>query len=609
MKMNPLYSIWPRMIAVCAITMIFLGMHVGNAHSQDTTLILISPDTATLDTCEEIEIAVRVENVLNLTGYHLELDFEPGVVEIVDVRNGGFLDSGLYEPTNCVDTVSGIITYGMVQQNSDGHPLEPKTGSGDLVIIRLRALQADAVVHFSVNSSSDLVSWPEAASIAYESYGAEISTQEYTNVIQNWYLAEGYTGNNTNTFILIQNPGDALAQICVSYMLQGGGVKLRKIEVAPQSRYTIAAQDSDQVGTGYAFSTKLASSQDIIVERAMYWPNGDGTQGGHATTGVTSPATEWYLAEGYTGQNFQTFILIQNPNAEAAEIEVTYMPDEGENIVKNITIAGNSRYTIVAHDPNPDGPGIGLDKAFAARVVSTNGQPIVVERAMYFASEGHEAMGVTGANRTWYLAEGYTDLGFGTFILIQNPNDVQTDVLITYMLPDGTTVEKEVSVAPFSRFTVVAAEDTTYGVGIAKTFSTRLEATEPIIVERAMYWRNGEVTQAGHDSPGVISAAYTWNLAEGFTGAGFDTRILIQNPNSKWADITITYMKQGGGLVTKTVDIQPYARFTVVGAEGDLFGIGSDLAFSTRIESDQPIIVERAMYYAGGGHGTTGVSE
>ncbi|MBP9041000.1 MAG: hypothetical protein KBF64_04415 [Anaerolineaceae bacterium] len=609
MKKHPSLSIWIKIIVVCVITIISLGAHVNDAHSQDMTVIRILPDTAVIDTCEEIEIAVRVENVTNLTGYHLELSYEPGVVEILDVRNGGFLDSGLYEPTNGVDASSGFISYGMVQKNSDEDPLEPKTGSGDLVIIRLRALQADAVVHFSVNETSVLVNWPEAASIEYESYGAEISTQEYTNVIQNWYLAEGYTGNNTNTFILIQNPGDSVAQICVSYMLQGGGVKLKKIEVNPKSRYTIAAQDPDQVGVGYAFSTKLASSQAIIVERAMYWPNGDGTQGGHATTGVTSPATEWYLAEGYTGQNFQTFILIQNPNNEAAEIEVTYMPDEGENIVKNLTVAGNSRYTIVAHDPNPEGPGIGLDKAFATRVVSTNGQPIVVERAMYFGNEGHEAMGVTGASRIWYLAEGYTDLGFGTFILIQNPNATQTDVLITYMLPDGTTVKKEITVEPYSRFTVVAAENSTYGVGTAKTFSTKLEATEPIIVERAMYWPNGEFTQAGHDSPGVTAAALTWNLAEGFTGAGFDTRILIQNPNRRWADITITYMKQGGGLVKKKVSIKPYARFTIIGAEGNLFGIGSDLAFSTRIESNQPIIVERAMYFAGGGHGTTGVPE
>ncbi len=610
MKTNPLLATWLRLIVVSLATIGLLGVRVEAAASQAVTTLAVTPQTAILDTCEELEIAVRVENVTDLTAYHLELNFEPGLVEIISVNNGGFLDEGFYEPDNQVDQSAGWISFGMAQKNEIDKPLEPKTGSGDLIFIRMRALQPGETVHFTINSASVLVNWPDVMAIDYEAYGGEVVTQEYTNVIENWYLAEGYTGDFADTFILVQNPGSATAHICVSYMLQDPkGVKLRKLEVPPKSRYTIATQDNDQVGRGFAFSTKLASSEKIIVERSMYWPIGDGIQGGHASTGVTSPATEWYLAEGFTGLEFQTFILIQNPNNEAAEVEVTYMPDAGANVVKNITVAGNSRYTIVAHDTDPDGPGIGLDKAFATRIVSTNGMPIIVERAMYFGKEGHEAMGVTGAHHTWYLAEGYTDLGFGTFILIQNPNPDEAQITITYMLPDGSTVEKQVEVAPYSRFTVVGSEDTTYGVGPGLAFSTRLDSTEPIIVERAMYWPNGVDTQAGHDSPGVTAAAQSWYLAEGFTGAGFDTRILVQNPNAESAIITITYMKQGGGVVTKQVDIMPFARFTIIGAEDDKFGIGPDLAFATHITSNHPIIVERAMYYPGGGHGTTGVPE
>ncbi|MHC1739941.1 MAG: cohesin domain-containing protein [Anaerolineaceae bacterium] len=602
-------SVFYWLVVVILTTTNLLVANVKNVHSQSLPLIQITPASATLDTCEELEISVRIENVTNLTGYHLEVSYDPGLVEIIEVKNGDFLVPGLFEPGNFTDPSSGLISFGMVQQNTPENPVEPKTGSGNLITIRLRALQAGATVHFTINPTSVLVNWPEATYIPFDSIGGEVTTREYTNVVQNWYLAEGYTGNNTSTFILVQNPTVSTAQICVTYMLQGGGVKMRKIEVAPQSRYTIAAQDSGQVGTGVAFSTKLASSQTIIVERSMYWPNGEGTQGGHATTGVTSPATEWYLAEGFTGANFMTYILIQNPNNEAANVEITYMPDVGSNIVKTIIVPGNSRFTVVVHDPDPAGPGIGIDKAFATRLVSTNRKPIIVERAMYFGNEGHEAMGVTGPNRTWYLAEGYTDLGFGTFILIQNPNEQEAVIAITYMLPGGSTVNKQITVAPYSRFTVVATEDSTYGVGAAKTFSTKLESTVPIIVERAMYWPNGTNTQAGHDSPGVTAAAKNWNLAEGFTGAGFDTRILIQNPNAEWADLKIIYMKQGGGVITKTVSIQPYARFTIIGSEGSLFGVGPDLAFATRIESNQPIIVERAMYFPGGGHGTTGVPE
>jgi hypothetical protein len=40
----------------------------------------------------------------------------------------------------------------------------------------------------------------------------------------------------------------------------------------------------------------------------------------------------------------------------------------------------------------------------------------------------------------------------------------------------------------------------------------------------------------------------------------------------------------------------------------DLSEVGVDAAFSTRIESDQPIIVERAMYFPTGGHNAPGVT-
>ncbi len=609
MKRLSAQPFWYRSLVFCCVCLFVLGTNLAPVYSQSATVLMISPESTTLDTCEEVEIAVRVENVTDLTAYHLEISYDPNVIQVINVRNGDFLDEGLYEPSNSIDSSIGLITFGMAQQNTPEHPLVAKSGSGDLIYIKIRAKQADATVEFTVNPASTLVNWPDAQSIPYEGYLGWVTTQNYTNVVQDWYLAEGFTGNNMQTFILIQNPGNEAAQICVAYMLQGGGLIYKKVEVGAQSRYTIAAQDSDQVGTGVAFSTKLSSSQNIIVERSMYWPNGDGTQGGHASTGVTSPALQWYLAEGYTGDNFQTYILIQNPAETDAAIEVTYMPDAGENVIKTLVVPAKSRYTIVTGEDDPDGPGLGANKAFATRVTSTNGVPVVVERAMYFASEGTEAMGVTQPSSIWYLAEGYTDLGFRTYILLQNPNPVSADVTLTYMLSDSSTVTKQITISANSRFTVVGAEDATFGVGGGKTFSTAIQSTQPIIVERAMYWPNGENTLAGHDSPGVTGAAYSWNLAEGFTGAGFDTRILVQNPNDAWANITITYMKQGGGTVTKSVSIQPHARFTIIGSEGNLFGVGPDLAFSTHIESDQPIIVERAMYFPGGGHGTTGVPQ
>ncbi len=412
-----------------------------------------------------------------------------------------------------------------------------------------------------------------------------------------WYLAEGYTGAGFGTYILIQNPNPVATDVTVTYMLQGGGIETRTITVPGNSRYTIVAQDAGQVGPDRAFSTRLESQRPIIVERAMYWPNGDGTVGGHVATGITEPSTTWYLAEGYTGAGFGTFILVQNPNAVDANVTVTYMLQGGGVEARSISVPANSRYTIVAHDPAQ----LGVDRAFSTKLESD--QPIIVERAMYFANEGHAAGGLTSSATTWYLAEGYTGAGFGTYILIQNPNPADATVTLTYMLQGGGTETRSVVVPGNSRYTVVAQDPAQ--VGVDRAFSTRLVSDQPIIVERAMYWPNGASSSGGHDSAGVLAPATTWYLAEGYTGAGFGTFILIQNPNASAANVTVTYMLQGGGVETRSVTVPGNSRYTILAH--DPAQVGLDRAFSTMLDSDQPIIVERAMYFANGGHDAAGV--
>ena len=65
----------------------------------------------------------------------------------------------------------------------------------------------------------------------------------------------------------------------------------------------------------------MIESQDgtpIIVERAMYRSNQGRTfNAGHESTGVTAPATDWFLAEGATGAFFDMFVLIANPTSTA----------------------------------------------------------------------------------------------------------------------------------------------------------------------------------------------------------------------------------------------------------------------------------------------------
>ena len=213
-------------------------------------------------------------------------------------------------------------------------------------------------------------------------------TANFTHLWQTWYLAEGYTGAGFGTYILIQNPNASAANVTITYMLQGGGILTRNVTVVGNSRYTVMAQNADQVGLDQAFSTKLVSDRPIIVERAMYWPKSADSVGGHDSAGASSPGYTWYLAEGYTGAGYGTYILVQNPNDSVANVTITYMLQAGGTVTRSISVPANSRDTIVAQDETQ----VGVDQAFATKLASD--QPIIVERAMYFNNGGTDTMGV-----------------------------------------------------------------------------------------------------------------------------------------------------------------------------------------------------------------------
>jgi hypothetical protein len=107
-----------------------------------------------------------------------------------------------------------------------------------------------------------------------------------------------------------------------------------------------------------------------------------------------------------------------------------------------------------------------------------------------------------------------------------------------------------------------------------------------------MTWTGtGAASPEAHNSVGVTSPASTWYLPEGSSEWGFETWLLIQNPNNSEATATVTYMTEYDGpkVVTHTVPANSRATFSM---ETD---IGKKDA-SIKVEANLPVIPERAMY-------------
>jgi hypothetical protein len=100
-----------------------------------------------------------------------------------------------------------------------------------------------------------------------------------------------------------------------------------------------------------------------------------------------------------------------------------------------------------------------------------------------------------------------------------------------------------------------------------------------------------------------LVAPYTFYFAEGYTGDGFEEWLCIQNPGASPANVLITYYRSDGAPIDKPQPpIGANSRYTVL-VNSDA---GNDLLLSTRILSDQPILVERPMYFNFQGHWTGG---
>ncbi|MBI2953734.1 MAG: hypothetical protein HYY30_05430 [Chloroflexi bacterium] len=182
---------------------------------------------------------------------------------------------------------------------------------------------------------------------------------------------------------------------------------------------------------------------------------------------------------------------------------------------------------------------------------------------------------------TLFFAEGATAPPFDTWFLVQNPGPNQATLTFTFQLAGGGTTVRTFTARPTSRFSLLANH-----ILPNQAFSTRIDADQPVLAERAMY-----VSFDGDDVIGISSPARLWLFAEGATVTPFHTWLLLQNPNAQNATATITYVLEGGGTETQAIELPAGSRTSIFVNQ-----VLPDAAFSTRVESDLPIIVERAMY-------------
>jgi len=224
--------------------------------------------------------------------------------------------------------------------------------------------------------------------------------------------------------------------------------------------------------------------------------------------------------------------------------------------------------------------------------------------------------------RNLYFAEGYTGGGFKEYICLANTTDDKALVEITYY-DNGFTRDKKqyLEIPPASRTTVYVNALSPNDNPAIKVASDR-----QIVAERPMYFDYHGDNAGGHVAKGAVSPATRWYFAEGSTDTGhFEQWLSVLNPGSMGAMMTLTFQVQ--------YEIQPLYNPALISEEKVIeyvwigphsrksYNIGEllrhDCQNALTLQSTQPVIAERSMYfdYSGpgriwceGGHCTMGAT-
>ena len=413
-------------------------------------------------------------------------------------------------------------------------------------------------------------------------YGSHAETS-LPEPLTTWYFAEGSTTGSFNLFYLLQNPGATAADVEVRYLRPAPAAPIvKRYTVAPASRRTIYVNQEDAAldETDVSAVVMVTNGVPIVAERAMYTnARGQVFGAGHESAGIAVPSAQWFLAEGATGPFFHQFILVANPTGTPAALEFRYLLTDGRVVMKSHTVAANSRLTVGVHAEDP----LLAAASMSTVVTSTQGVPVLVERAMWWPASGpewyeaHDSAGATATGTKWAVADGQAGgpASADTFLLIANAALRAGSASVTLVFEDGGSATKTFPLLPSSRFTVPVSGAFPEAVGrrFGAIVESVGEAPVPVVVERAIYESPGGVVWAAGSnllatrlqgpvqaavipppSPGQVSAPAT---TAGVLGGDPETAAIAAIPD------VIAERETPQAEMSNAPDGQPVARTTL----------------------------------------------
>ena len=310
--------------------------------------------------------------------------------------------------------------------------------------------------------------------------------------------------------------------------------------------------------------------------------------------GVQQARTRWYFGPGRNEGGFVDLVYLFNPTDVAATVNLNYFPGGRTVGLRRAVVMPKEGLTINTRFDR--GGGYGAGHLMLGLVVDSD-VPIAAARgSFFFVSDrgwtgGTIHSGLPEPTTEAYFPVGRTGGGYSQILGFLNPADREARVSIEY-IADGRSIETTIAVPPRAPATVdVASSPKDGGIGSSANYlATVVRSSEPVVVERQIYYSVGGVSGGDTSPPAPLTKEGVFPLV--LSGAGYHPTLVAFNPASDSARVSLEYVLSSGEKQMREVQIAPgRSDIDLDVAVGAGLGVRSGV-YSLVVKSTHPVSFE-----------------
>ncbi|HVE47534.1 MAG TPA: DUF5719 family protein [Acidimicrobiales bacterium] len=412
-----------------------------------------------------------------------------------------------------------------------------------------------------------------------------------------WYCA-GATANSGGpaaATLVLANPGDQKAGASVRTVVEQGEPPPRvPVTVGPRSVATVKL--APVAGAAHGAAVVDVDSGAVVVELVV--GGSTATSREYAAMPCASSASRrWYFAGGSTAKDAVLQLSLLNPFPEDAIADLSFATDTGHAVPADfqgivVPARGLAVVDIGSH--------VRRREALATEVAVRSGRVVAAQTLSRTAAgrAGISAgLGAPSLGGEWYFPDGVAGAGVTERYAIANPADREAKVLMEVTLAEGAAEPLERTVPPEGRLEVVMNPDVGIPVGVAHAVVIRSLNGVPVVASRELEAAAPAPRLGRDDVLGARRLARSWVFAAGGVDGSIDEWIVVHNPGSRPASVSIAGVAEGQLLAIEglqDVKVGPGRR--------EAFRLGDHvkrMPLPVVVTSSVPIVTERALYSVG----------